>query len=559
MKFTEFPYERPNMQEACQFIDKMTDEFKVSKTPEEQIAIIEKYRDKRIEVGSMMSLSHIRHSVNTNDKFYKDEQDFFDKASPTYSNSIVNFEKAVLQYGNKEEIKKVFSDMFITKMEFSSKSQTSDIIPLLEEENKLNSQYQMFNANARVMYNGEEYTIPAITKLTTNNDRAIRKAAMQALSDFYRANKDFLEGTYDKLVKNRNAQAKAMGYDSYTQLAYIRRNRNSYTPEDVANFRKQIVDDIVPVICKAKKKQAERIGVPQIAIYDDTYCFADGNPKAFDSAEDMMKATREVFSSLSPLFKEYIDFMVENQCYDAPEKLGKRVGAYCSSVASQKSPFVFLNYNGSSDAVRTTFHEFGHGFEGYLMKDDPNNYLLHSTMDISEIHSMSMEFLFWPGLNKFFNEKDIKKFKIAQVEKALAFLAYGTMVDHFQHIVYDNPDLTPDERNAKWAELEQMYRPYLDFDHIEFYSDGCMWQRQQHLYSAPFYYIDYVLAQTIALQFWQLAEENHEAALNKYVELAKKGGRLRFSDLVSSVGLKVPFENGALTAIAKAVEKELEL
>ncbi|MEG2914845.1 MAG: M3 family oligoendopeptidase [Oscillospiraceae bacterium] len=558
MKFSQFHYERPDMDAACQFMNNLTQKFEASTTAKEQIDIIADYRTKLIQVSSMMNLSYIRNTVDINGEYYKNEQAFFDKVGPTYSSSIVDFGSAVLKSKFLDEIKGEYGEIFISNLEFDSKSISKEIIPLMEEENELVSQYQRFNANAMVSYNGKEYTIPAISKLTTDKDRNIRKAATQALSDFYRSQKDFLEGTYDKLVKNRTAQAHTMGFESFTQLGYIRQNRNSYTPNDVANFRKQIAEDIVPVIIKAKEKQAERIGVSKIAIYDDNYCFADGNPKAFDDSDKMIQATKEVFSMLSPALKEYIEFMIDNECYDAPERVGKRVGAYSFCVPLEHAPYVFLNYNGSDTALTTTFHEFGHGFEFYLQRFNDNSYMTGSTMDISEIHSMSMEFLFWPGLNKFFNDIDIRKYKISQLEKCLSFLSYGTMVDHFQHIIYDNPELTPDERNQKWAELERIYRPYIDFDNIEFYSDGCLWQRQQHLYSSPFYYIDYVLAQTIALQFWQLAEIDHNASLEKYVELAKKGGSLKFTDLVRSVGLKVPFEAGALIDIAKAVEKSLE-
>ena len=558
MKFSEFEYVRPDMDAECEFVEKLTKDFANAKTAEEQIEIIKQYRDRYIDVTSMMSLCSIRNTQDTNNAFYKAEQEFFDVKDPTYSNVIVKFGKQILATGHLNEIKKEFGDLFISNLEFDAKSMSDEIIPLMEEENKMVSEYQLFNANARVKFNGEEMTISQVSKYITNDDRSVRKAAMQALSDFYRGNKDFLETTYDKLVKNRTKQANMMGYKTYTPLGYIRMNRNSYTAEDVAVFRKQIVEEVVPVIVKAKKNQAKRLGLDQLEIYDDTYRFADGNPKSCESAEEMMELTRQVFSDMSPLFKEYINFMIDNELYDAPDRPGKRVGAYTSDVKSHNVPYVFLNYNGTAGSVTTTFHEFGHGFEGYLSRNSKNAALIGYTMDVAETHSMSMEFLAWKGVGRFFKDpRDLEKYKISQVEDCLAFLSYGTMVDHFQHIVYDNPDLTPDERNAEWRKLEKIYRPYLDFDGIEFYADGCLWQRQQHIYSSPFYYIDYVLAQTIALQFWQLAEKDYDSALNTYVEYVKKAGTMKFTDLVRSAGLKVPFDEGSLKGLAETIEKTL--
>ena len=558
MKFSEFKYVRPDMDAACKYIENLTDKFSKTTIAEEQIKIINDYRDRLIEVGSMMSLSNIRNTLNTNDEFYKAEKEFFNEKGPTYSNATINFGRQILKNGCIDEIKKEFGEIFISNLEFDVKSMTEEIIPLMEEENKLVSQYDEFNANAKVIFNGKEMPIEEVSKYTTDDDRSVRKAAMQALSDFYMSEKEFLETTYDKLVKNRTKQANIMGYKTYTPLGYIRMNRNSYTADDVAVFRKQIVDEIVPVIVKAKKKQAKRLGLDKITIYDNMYRFADGNPNGCESADEMMEITRQVFTDMSPLFKEYIDFMLDHELYDAPTRHGKSVGAYTDGIASYESPFVFLNYNGTEDAVRTTFHEFGHGFEGYLNRKNKNGYLNGYTMDIAETHSMSMEFLSWKGIGRFFSDpKDLEKYKISQVEDALAFLSYGTMVDHFQHIVYDNPDLTPDERNAEWRKLEKIYRPYLDFDGIEFYESGRLWQRQGHIFFQPFYYIDYVLAETIALQFWQLAEKDYDSALNKYVDYVRKGGSLKFTDLVRSAGLKVPFDEGSLKELGETLDKAI--
>lgn len=557
MKFSEFKYERPNVDEACDFINKLTESFKKASTADEQIKIIAEYRDKMSDIGSMRSLAHIRHTINTNDEFYLAERDYFNSEGPKLSNASVNFGKAVLESPYKKEISDEFGKMYIKNLEFSSKSMIPEIVPLMQEENELNDAYQTFNANAKVPYKGKEYTISAMTKLMNSDDRSERRAAAQALSDFYRSNKDFYEGTYDKLVKNRTKQAKMMGFNSYTELAYIRRNRNCYTAEDVANFRRQVVEDIVPVVTKLKKAQAERIGVDNLTFYDLSTSYPDGNPKTFEKAEDMIQATKETFEMLSPLMKEYIDYMIDNELYDAPEKLGKRVGAYTSSVSKYKAPFVFLNYNGTEDSIRTTFHEFGHGFNSYLLRNNPNSSLYGSSMEINETHSMSMEFLARPGMNKFFKPEDVEKANMIHLEGCLTFLCYGSMVDHFQHIVYDNPELTPDERNAEWRKLEKMYRPFISFDGIEYYEDGCLWQRQQHLYSAPFYYIDYVLAQTIALQFWALMDKDYDEALEKYVDFTSRSKEDTFTELVRSIGFKVPFEDGALVSIAETVDKAI--
>lgn len=560
MKFSEFPYARPDVDKVVADFNALTERFKACNTADGQIEIIKDYRDTLIPFMSTRNIASIRYTINTKDPFYYEENKFFNKINPIVDKALVEFGNAVLKSDFIPEIKKEFGDIFITNLQFKAKSMSSDIIELMQEENALNAKYQEFNANAQIPFNGQLLTIPAINVLMNSDDREVRKAAYKALSDFYCANGEFYDNVYDELVKNRTAQAKKMGLDSYTQLGYIRRNRNCYTPEDVAVFRKQIIEDIVPAINKAKQMHLERIGQPagQIKIYDNDFYFADGNPKTFESADDMMAATVEVFKELSPETKEYIELMEGGKYYDAPSREGKRVGAYCNYIPQYKAPFVFLNYAGSAADVTTTFHEFGHGFNAFFGRQSENTILNQYTLDIAEIHSMTMEFMTEGGLNKFFeSDEDIQKQKLSHLEHCLTFLAYGTMVDHFQHIVYDNPDMTPAQRNEAWRDLERQYRPFMDFDNIEYYETGRTWQRQQHLFSAPFYYIDYVLAQTIAFQFWAIGTEDFKKSFNMYVELTKKGGRFTFTDLIRQSGLKVPFEEGALKFIAEKVMAEL--
>lgn len=558
MKFSEFKYVRPDVEKICADLDALTAKFAASSTAPEQIKLIEAYRDILIDFNSARTIASIRHTINTQDPTYIAENKFFNQNNPKIDKSMVAFGMVILNSKHIPDIKKAFGNIFITNMELKAKSMTPEIVTLMQEENALVSEYQSFNAKAQIEFRGEKYTIPAITNLMSSDDRATRKEAYEAFSKFNCDNKQVFDELYDKLVKNRTEQAKKMGLNSYTELGYIRRNRNCFTPANVEVFRKQVLEDIVPAVSAAKKQQAARINIPDMKIYDNDIYFADGNPKTFPNADDMMQATAEAFRELSPITKDYINLMMEGQYYDAPSRPGKRVGAYCNYIPNQKAPFVFLNYAGNGTDITTTFHEFGHGLNCYFMRDDINSVLCNSTLDIAEVHSMSMEFMSYPGWGKFFNETDLIKAKRGHIEHCLAFIAYGTMVDHFQHIMYDQPNLTPEERNKVWRELDAQYRPHMDFDNIEYYETGRTWQRQQHIFSSPFYYIDYVLAETIALQFWQIGQKNHKAAFDKYIEFTRHGGNLTFVDVVKSVGLKSPFEAGALKDIAVAIGEEIK-
>ncbi len=119
--------------------------------------------------------------------------------------------------------------------------------------------------------------------------------------------------------------------------------------------------------------------------------------------------------------------------------------------------------------------------------------------------------------------KDTEKYALLHAEDSFLFLAYGCIVDEFQHRMYQNPDLTPDERNAVWLELEHKYRPWIDFDNLPFYGRGAGWQRQLHIYECPFYYIDYCLSTMAALQFFLLSLQGPQGRLGALPEAGAPG------------------------------------
>ena len=165
---------------------------------------------------------------------------------------------------------------------------------------------------------------------------------------------------------------------------------------------------------------------------------------------------------------------------------------------------------------------------------------------------MSMEFFSWPWAEDFFG-KDAKKFYYTHLSDALTFIPYGTMVDHFQHIVYEKPEMTPAERHDTWKKLMADYMPWVRIDgDIPFYGEGKNWQRQSHIYENPFYYIDYCLAQTVALQFWAVMQKDMTDAWRRYMTLVGNAGTMTFDGLVASAGLATPFGDTALKEVAEA-------
>ncbi len=557
MKFQDMPYNRPDQECLFQTLSELTERFDKADTVEEQITIIENIEKENKTFDTMATLANIRNTIDTRDKFYESERNFFDEVSPLFSEKMNAFKKVLVKSKFRPQLEKKYGKIWFVNIEMELKAFSPELVPLMQEENQLSAQYQKLYASAQIPFEGEICTIAKLTLYKQSADRELRKKAYEAEGNFFDEHRDEFDEIYDKLVKNRTKQAKLLGFDNYIQLGYLRNTRNCYGPSEVENFRRQIVEDVVPIVSKIKKVQSERIGIQDFKFYDDMFVFPDGNAVPHGTPEEIMAAGRKMYTELSKETADFIGKMYDMDLFDVIAKDGKAPGGYCTYISDYNCPFVFSNFNGTAGDVDVLTHEVGHAFGcDQAAKTVPVSDVLWPTSDGAEVQSMSMEFLTAPYHHLFF-EDETKKYELYHAEDSVTFLPYGCEVDHFQHLVYANPDWTPEERNKAWADLEKLYRPYVDHEGMAFYGRGAGWQRQLHIYQYPFYYIDYCLAQIIALQIWAMSLENWQNAWETYLKFISQGGMATFVDLVKSVGLRSPFDDGSLKEVCKVTEKWL--
>lgn len=558
MKFSEMPYSRPDMEALAAATTQTLEAMKAAPNAAGQIAAYDAYEKKMQTAGTMQQIAYIRHTINTKDEFYNAENDYMDEIGPKLQELTHRVNTALLESPYRAELERHYGALMFKNLEIAARSFSPAIVELMQEENKLVSEYQNLYASATVEFDGKTMPLPLLGPYKQDSDRAVRKAAYEADAKFFDSHREELDTLYDKLVKVRDAQAKKMGLPNYIPLGYDRMGRNCYTAKDVAAFRDQIAEDMVPIVAKVKEAQRRRIGVEKLAFYDEPISFADGNAVPEGTPDEILAAGKKMYQELSPETAEFIDFMFENELFDVLSRDGKAPGGYCTEIADYKSPFIFSNFNATAGDVDVLTHEAGHAFEAYRAFKQELPSLLHSpTIEACECHSMSMEFLTAPWHHLFFG-KQTDKYELGHCEDALVFIPYGCMVDEFQHKVYENPWMTPEQRNELWLSLEKKYRPWIDFDNLPFYSRGGGWQRQLHIYEVPLYYIDYCMAQTVAFQFWNLSRENYAEAWKRYMTFVDKAGTATFAELVESAGLKVPYHAGCIKEIGESISRWLE-
>lgn len=553
MKFKDYKYVRPDFNAVAGRLEALAKKIEASLVLEEIEACIDELFKIQNEYETMTTLAMIRSTIDTNDEFYSKELEVIQEESNIVTSKETLLYKALVEHKLRSELEKKYGSYWFKSMEISLKCYDDSVSDLLVAESKLTTEYDRVMASAQIEFNGIINNLSQMKVYTSSTDRNIRFSAMKKINEFLSSKEEQIDDIYDKLVHIRTDIAHKLGFKNFIELGYLRMGRTDYDDKDVSKYRKQVVDYLVPVANKIIKENALNIGIENPKFYDLGLQFLDGNPTPKGNKDELVQKALNMYSEMSKETKEFFTFMVEHELLDLETKKGKQNGGYCTYINGYNSPFIFSNFNGTSADVDVLTHEAGHAFMAYLAsKDIKNPSLIWPTSEACEIHSMSMEFLAYPWMDDFFKE-DTRKYKISHTNDALTFIPYGCCVDHFQHLVYENPDATKNERKEMWKKCEKLYTPWRDMEGLEMYEKGNFWYNQLHIFQTPFYYIDYTLAQVCALEFYVESLEDREKTWDRYVKLCKLGGSKSFLELLDSVGLHNPFKDGGIEFIVKRI------
>jgi M3 family oligoendopeptidase len=557
MKFKAYPYERPDMVNIQKKIVGIIEKIKKASNSEEVLESMAEINRIRKTFETMAALASIRYTQNTNDVFYENEKEAIDEMAPDFESLVNQYFRSIIASPYLDRIEEYYGKHFLALINVKLKAFDDSIIDELKEEGKLMQAYTKLRTSAKIFFEGEVRNLPQMGPFYESQDKNIRRAAHLATSKFFNDNLNAFDELYDKMVKVRHRMAQKMGFENYIPLGYLRLMRTDYNAEDVARYRSQVKQELIPLTSMLREKQRQRLGLSKLAFADEGITFLSGNAKPIGTADEILAKGLEMYHALSAETATFIDFLYDRELLDVEAREGKAGGGYCSFIHDHKSPFIFSNFNGTSGDVDVLTHEAGHAFQIFQSRDYELPDFVWPTLEACEIHSMSMEFMTWPYMEKFFGDK-ADKYRYHHLTEALLFIPYGTLVDEFQHEIYANPDLTPAERRAKWRSLERVYLPHRDYEDDSFLESGGYWFRQGHIFTDPFYYIDYTLAQVCAFQFHMANQKHHESAWERYLKLCQLGGSQSFLSLVKSSELDNPFEEGTIKKIVAPLAEWLK-
>jgi M3 family oligoendopeptidase len=556
MKFSAYPYERPDVNQMKIDFHALLNNFINAATAEAQLDAMQLINTLRSGFDTMYQICSIRHSIDTRDEFYAAEQSFFDENTPSVEELSSEYYRALISAKFRDQIETRFGKQLFRIAEMQLKAFKPEIIEDLIIENKLSTEYQELIASAAIPFDGEERTLAEMVPYLRSTDRSIRERAANSRWQFFADNESNLDRIFDLLVKTRHRIAIKLGFENFVQVGYLRMMRSDYDAKMVAGFRNQVHQQIVPLANVLKQKQAKRLGLTALKYYDEPLSFKNGNATPQGAPEWIIENGRKMYAELSNETSEFFNFMLDNELMDLVAKKGKAGGGYCTYISGFKAPFIFSNFNGTSADIDVLTHEVGHAFQVYMSRGFETAEYYWPTSDAAEIHSMSMEYFAYPWMDNFFNG-EADKYRFSHLVDSLLFLPYGVGVDEFQHGIYEHPEWSPAERKSYWSSIEKKYQPHKDYDGNKYLSQGGFWQTQAHIYQSPFYYIDYTLAQICAFQFWLKAQKNSQNAFNDYVRLCKAGGSKSFLELVVYAGLQSPFQEETVSKVVEEINRYL--
>ena len=555
MKLSQIQYVRPDKKAIINEYKQFLQEFDKAVNADGQIQIYNKFIQLQKHINTMASLAYIRFTLDTEDKFYLQESDFYDENGPIFEEYSIAFADRMLTSPYRKELEQKLSPLIFQNYEIAKKAFDPQAIEQMQEDNRLCTAYKKLLSSAKIEFDGQILNIPQLGKYKEHRDRNLRKQAYEAQGKWMKDHEEEFDDIFDQMVKVRDQMAKKCGYPNYVQLGYYKMGRNCYSPEDIAKFREQVLTVWVPFVSEIKAQQQQDLCIEQLKLYDDTVWNLAGNPQPKATIEEMFENGKKMYREMSPDTGEFINYMLEHDLFDVLSRPKKSGGGYCTELAEFKMPFIFANFNGTYGDVDVLTHEAGHAYASYAaMRSIPLYELTQGGMETCEVHSMSMEFFAWKWMNLFFKE-EANAYKYMHLSNAISFIPYGTMVDYFQQLVYENPEMSPRERKNLWLDLEKKFRPYLSLEQIPYIEEGGRWQYQSHIFERPFYYIDYCLAQVIAFDFLIASQEDYSSAFKKYQTFLKAGGSKTFTQLVAETGYPGPFDKNALSSIASDLKR----
>jgi M3 family oligoendopeptidase len=554
--FCEYSLPAPTYEEVATQYEALTRSLDRATAGSEAIAVVENWDLLRRRLATWISLVNIRFSQDTRNEEYIRAREYCDGLEPKLTNLATSMKRRLVESVYRPAIEERFGRHVFDLWKCDIAAFDPAIEDDLVKQAKLYAEYKALLASAKFDFQGETLTLSELMKFNEHPDRMVRHDAALLRWGWFGERQEQLDAIFDKLVYVRQKMAEKLGFKNFIGAGYQRMQRTDYGQADVERFRDQVKEYVVPLANELRQQQAESLAIDSVMAWDEAIYDPAGNPKPKGDHDWMVERGSQMFAELGSGIDVLYEQMRGRSMMDLKSREGKGGGGFCDVLPVFGLPFIYANFDGTIHDMLVFTHEMGHAFQMYESLKLPLVDYVCGTAETCEVHSITLELLSWPQMRLFFGEDASRACRTHLMQKVF-ILPYIAAVDHFQHLVYGNPHCSADDRCAMWQEMERTYLPTLKWGDLAHPAGGRRWQAQLHIFGYPFYYIDYALAQACALQLWVRATEDRRDAMDAYVRLCHRGGEGPFGELIASVGLVSPFEEGCLKRAVEQMQQGL--
>lgn len=424
-------------------------------------------------------------------------------------------------------------------------------VPLEAEEQKLSERYLSITGSQTVEWDGETISLTKLSVVQEETARGRRERAWRLARERMAQDRDAVDEIWKELLALRVQEAKNAGFDDYTSYRWKQLKRFDYTPENAKELHAAVEEVVVPVVARLYEKRRQRLGVETLRPWD-LRVDPSGRPPLhpFDDTTELIGGISTIFHRLDPVLGEYIDTMSREGLLDLAPRINKAPVGYCYPLESSHRPFIFFEAVGKRLDVETLLHEGGHAahvFESGALPYHLQRDLMSIPMEFVEVGSMAMEFLGEPYLTNeaagFYSQEDAARARLDHIEqRVLAMWGSLALGDAFQHWIYAHPDQAaePSGMDNAWMELNRRFEPVVDWSDLG-EERKLTWRAIPHFFEAPFYLIEYALAQLAAVQIAANARKDERDAVQRYRHALSLGGTKPLPDLYAAAGARFAF------------------
>ncbi|UCD74250.1 MAG: M3 family oligoendopeptidase [Phycisphaerales bacterium] len=501
---------------------------------------------------------YINMTCHTDDEGIKQTYlDFVENVEPQVKRISFEIDRKIFSSPHTADLDQARYEVMLRNIRTDVELFRDENVPLQTEDTKLSQQYEEACGAMIVEFRGEQLTLPQMARFLEETDRQVCEEAWRGIAERRLEDAPRFDEIFDQMVKLRHRIAHNAGFDNYRDYIFKAMHRFDYTPGHCEAFHEAAEEVCVPLQRALNAERAKALGVDPLRPWDLNVDVQGRDPlRPFTQADDLIDKTSRLYHRMEPSLGEMFDRLRTGDCLDLETRKGKAPGGYQYHRDRSRRPFIFMNAAGLQRDLETMVHEAGHAFHSMLCAQDPLLAYRHAPIEFAEVASMSMELLAYPYLAEFYDEAEAARAKRQHLEQLAKMLPWIATIDAFQHWIYTHPNHTGEQRTEHWLELDDRFGPAVSWEGLEEHRASA-WQRQLHLFSVPFYYIEYGIAQLGALGVWLQSKKDEKQAIENYRRALTLGGSRPLPELFAAAGLEFDFGPETMKRLMDAVQAEL--